>query len=343
MGYVVLQKSKLNDFIATLSSEQKVMAPVSKGYNNYAFEQVTSGEQVSMDYIPTILPPKKYFMPQQETIVKYDTSEGQKMEAVVEYEKMTVFGVHTCDIAGISCLNMVFSERPRDLNYLTRKNKIGIIGLECNKKCDEHATCGLMQNFTPNGGYDLFFTDLGDYFMVHVNTNLGDDMVARVNIFDKAEGDHHKALEALRAEKQKVFKSEVDIDHDELTDLLKNTQESKVWEERGKECLACGNCTNVCPTCYCFDMVDDINLDLKTGQRTRVWDSCQHESFATVAGHENFREERSDRQRHRFNRKFYYPVSKFNKYFCTGCGRCTRACMAEISMPATLKQLAKEK
>jgi len=99
-------------------------------------------------------------MPQYETIATYDTFNGQNMKPVVEYENIVLFGVHTCDLAGIQCLNMVFSEHPKDTNYLTRKNKILVMGYECNSYCDEYALCRLVHNHLPNGGYDLFFTNL---------------------------------------------------------------------------------------------------------------------------------------------------------------------------------------
>jgi len=73
-----------------------------------------------------------------------------------------------------------------------------------------------------------------------------------------------------------------------------------------------------------------------------MWDSCQNESFALVAGGENFREERSQRQRHRYYRKFKYNVDRYARFFCTGCGRCSRTCMAGIDLKETLKQLVEE-
>ena len=76
-NYAVLKKEDFNDFIASLAKRQKLVAPVHKGYNNFAFEEVTSGEEVSLDYIPTILPPKKYFMPQTEAIQEFNKKEQQ--------------------------------------------------------------------------------------------------------------------------------------------------------------------------------------------------------------------------------------------------------------------------
>jgi sulfhydrogenase subunit beta (sulfur reductase) len=105
--YLVLKKSKFNEFISKLAKMQPLVAPVKKGQKSYAFEQVTTGEEVSLDYIPTILPPKKYFLPQKETLMKFD-KDKYKWIPVTEYKKMTIFGVHTCDLAGIQCLNMVF-------------------------------------------------------------------------------------------------------------------------------------------------------------------------------------------------------------------------------------------
>lgn len=342
MQYVTLKKDTLNEFITELIKSQKVVAPVAKGYNKFAFEQVTSGNQVSINYIPTILSPKKYFMPQFETLATFDTTKGQDMQPVVEYEEMILFGVHTCDLAGIQCLNMVFSERPKDINYLIRKNKITIIGFECNDYCDEYASCRLVHNHTPNGGYDLFMTDIDTKYIIHINTQAGDKIVENSKLFIEATQTDLKALDSVREKKRKIFANEVPVVHEKIPEMFSKSYNSKVWDDLDKRCLACGNCTNVCPTCYCFDVIDEPNLDFKTGVRYRRWDSCQNEQFAKVAGGESFREERGARQRHRYFRKFKYPMDKFSRLFCTGCGRCSRTCMASINLKETLNQLVEE-
>jgi sulfhydrogenase subunit beta (sulfur reductase) len=340
--YVVLRKDNFDGFISRLSRLQKLVAPVSKGHNNFAFEEVTAGYEVAVNYIPTILPPKKYLMPQRETLLEFNVSKGLESTPVVEHEKTTIFGIHTCDIAGIQCLNMVFSTRPRDFNYLTRKERTTIIGLECNDYCDEYANCTLVNANHPHGGYDLFFTGMGEYFIVHVNTQAGEEIIAAAKFFEDANDEQLKALASLREKKRKIFKNEVPIDPWKITELFDRSFDSKVWDELGERCLACGNCTNVCPTCYCFDVKDELNLDLKSGKRYRVWDSCQAEPFAAVAGNHNFRKERADRQKHRYYRKFRYPVDTYHRLFCTGCGRCSRTCMAGIRLKETLNALIKE-
>jgi sulfhydrogenase subunit beta (sulfur reductase) len=340
--YVILKKEKFNDFISALSKTQKLVAPVAKGYNQFTFEEVSSGNEIALKYIPTVLPPKKYFMPQRETLLEFRVAKGAEAVPVVEYEPMTIFGVHTCDFAGIQCLNMVFSVRPKDYNYLIRKNKITLIGLECNDYCDEYASCHLVNASFPGGGYDLFFTDLGDYFIVHVNTQTGDWVVNATGFFEKAGTSHMNDLERLREHKRQVFKNEVPIESRHIPELFDISFGASVWKDLNERCLACGNCTNVCPSCYCFDIRDELDLRLKNGIRYRVWDSCQLEPFARVAGGINFRKERSARQRHRYYRKFRYSVDRFSRFFCTGCGRCTRTCMASISLKETLNALIKE-
>ena len=131
MNYHILTKDKLDSFVKGLAKKMKVYGPVAKGFNNFAFEEVASAGEMALTYIPTILPPKKYFMPQREKLLDFDLTGGKpKDTAVVDAPEIALFGVHTCDLAGIQSLNMVFGERPRDYNYILRKEKIFIIGLE---------------------------------------------------------------------------------------------------------------------------------------------------------------------------------------------------------------------
>ncbi len=341
MKYHILEKSKLDEFIRKLSKKMRVVAPCEKGNGNYVFSEINSSSEIAFNYIPTILPPKKYFMPPREKIVEFKINGDVKENIFIENERIAIFGVHTCDLSGLQCLNIVFNEKPVDHNFILRKENMFIIGLECNSYCDSYASCALVNAHLPNGGYDLFFTDLGNRYIINVNTQEGEELVESFKL-PAATSKDMLDLQKIREEKKKVFKNEINVDPSIIPQIFEKSYNSKVWEEVGNKCISCGNCTNVCPTCYCFDMEDKVNLDLKTGERIRSWDSCQFETFAKVAGGENFREERSIRQRHRVYRKFKFSIDKYNRFFCTGCGRCSRTCMAGINLKEILIKLAEE-
>ena len=108
------------------------------------------------------------------------------------------------------------------------------------------------------------------------------------------------------------------------------------------ECVGCGTCNLVCPTCFCFDVEDNMDLSLQNGTRDRSWDGCMLNGFAAVAGGENFRKTLADRQRHRVYRKFKYITYITGEPWCVGCGRCTVYCTAGISIVEIVNQLCVE-
>ena len=337
--YVLLKKKDFSLFVTKIVQKKKLVAPVSRPNNNFAFEEVTRAEQIALKYIPTILPPKKYFLPQREKIQQFD-KQARQWTPAIDGEDVVVFGIHTCDLAGIEFLDRVMNADPKDINYISRRPKVTTIGLECNDYCDHFASCRVMNTHLPSGGYDLFLTELKESFLIQIATPTGEELIKLIGICPLASDADKKELADLRKKKEAIFKPEIKPTHERLKPLLAASKESPVWNDLDSRCLACGNCTNVCPTCYCFDIRDDIDLNLNTGIRYRVWDGCQSENFAKVAGGENFRKSRGARQRHRYMRKFNYPVDKFQMYSCTGCGRCSRTCMAKINLKETLNALA---
>ena len=128
----------------------------------------------------------------------------------------------------------------------------------------------------------------------------------------------------------------------ELPGLLRRSFHNVLWDERADKCLSCGGCNLVCPTCYCFDVKDEVDLSLKEGRRYRVWDGCVLEDFAKVGSGENFRERRAQRYRHRFYRKGMYLYDKYGHIACVGCGRCASACLPDIADPVAVYNALKE-
>ena len=342
MRYVYLEKGDLGKFVDLLKLKRRVVAPVAKE-NKFVFAEIDGIDEVSMEYIPTILPPKKYVFPQTESLGTFNMGDTKISDTSLEIIPTAVFAAHTCDIDGLECLDAVFHDDPADPYYKKRRKSLIIIGYECMAPCDEHATCFDMDTHNPKAGYDIMITDAGEKFILHVNSNEGETLVDASSIFRKEDEARIKAeLKKVRRLKQEKFKKKLDADFMELPKVFDAMYNGKTWEDVGKKCVSCGNCTAVCPTCYCFDIQDEVKLDVTGGERKRIWDSCQLEEFAEVSGGENFREERASRQRHRYYRKFNYSIKKFKKSFCTGCGRCTRACVADISLIETVNDLTKE-
>ncbi len=329
MSLRILDKGAVAPLINALMADYRVVGPQAKG-SKFAFDPITDPAQLRLDYDMTILPPKKVFQPPEERLATF-TMQGE-VEPVMEVEPTVLFGVHTCDLRAILLLDQAFSQDYADAHYLERRKQTTIVSLECLEPCDEHSFCKSMGTLAADEGYDLHLTDLGAAYAIDVATEAGEQLLSKYGTAtEAAEADVRRLNEVLGA-KWPRFTYRLDFDAAELPAMLHTAYDHPLWEQLGERCLACGSCTNVCPTCYCFNVVDEVNLALTEGERLRHWDSCQLTEFASVAAGENFREARSARQRHRFMRKGKYLYEKFGELGCVGCGRCVRTCVAKISI-----------
>lgn len=339
MKHAVIKKGEMGRWFDALKGKGKVFGPKKKK-GAFVFGPIAEFEEMALFYIPTILPPKKYYFPSKEKLLHFsiDPFRAQAANGHLE-EEMILFGVHTCDIAGIQCLDMVFSEKPADPYYLARKEHATLIGIECMDYCDKHASCAAVGTHVYKGGYDIMLTDIGDEYAMHINSEKGESLIqGKSYIREMNDEDELKWRRAL-AEKAKKFRNEFKEELKGVDAAFDKEFFSAVWEDVGRRCVGCTNCNSVCPTCYCFDVADELALSGAEGDRVRTWSYCQMDDFAKVATGEDFRPGRDARQRHRYYRKFQYSVKKYNKYFCTGCGRCTRTCMAKISLIETVNSL----
>lgn len=341
MSLTILNKKDFVAFVEKLLPNYRVVGPIH--YNGgYAFDDVSSPSDLVMEYPTTILPPKKYLLPQREVLFKFDKTYGGSVVPPPAAQPTVVFGVHTCDLHAIQLLDAVFTTGHVDPNYVNRRMKTLIIGVECLTPCDEHSFCKSMGTLTADEGYDLHLTDLGDSYAVDIGTQAGRDLLAQFSTARASTDKDMGRLNQVISDKWPKFPYRLDFDVSDLPSILGLSMKSPHWEELGERCLACAACTNVCPTCFCFDVKDEIEFDLRHGQRTRNWDSCQLDEFATVAGGHNFRQSRALRQRHRFMRKGKYILEAHDYLGCVGCGRCARACLVDITPVAVFNELHRQ-
>ena len=105
----------------------------------------------------------------------------------------------------------------------------------------------------------------------------------------------------------------------------------KQWEELGSRCLACGNCTQACPTCFCHNYLDELSFDGQSATRTQEWDSCFFNDYSYLHG-SHARKERGQRYRHWISHKLSHWQTQFGTPGCTGCGRCITWCPVGIDL-----------
>jgi sulfhydrogenase subunit beta (sulfur reductase) len=341
VSLTIIHKLDLEGFIENLQQEYRVAGPVRRN-GGFTFDWVSPAQEMHLGYPTTILPPKKYLLPPKEVLLEFGNGSHGKPRAVKQAEPTVIFGVHTCDLHAIHLLDVVFSTGNIDPHYLKRREQTLIVSIECLIPCDEHSFCKSMGTLTADEGYDLHLTDLGESYAVDVGTEAGGMMLEKFAKTRTPNSEDIHKLNAVLSEKWPKFPYRLEFDVSDLPSLLNLSMKSPVWTELGETCLSCAACTNVCPTCFCFDVKDEVELDLQRGKRVRVWDSCQLDQFATVAGGHNFRKSRALRQRHRFMRKGKYILDAHQYLGCVGCGRCARACLVNITPVTVFNELFRQ-
>lgn len=342
MSLKIIPKENMGAFVANLVGAYHVVGPKEKA-QKFVFGPIDSPDELRLDYDTTILPPKKYLLPQKEKLFEFEAASFET-KPVINEQPTVILGVHTCDLHAIRLLDTVFDHKYQDQHYLARRANTILVGFECLHPCDDHSFCKSMGTLTPpSGGYDLHLTDLGDSYAVDIESEKGAWLIAEHAQARDANDDDYRRINTVLSEKWPRFPYKLDFDIGELPALMSVSEKSPLWQQLGEICLSCGSCTNVCPTCYCFDVHDKVDLSLNTGYRERVWDSCQLDEFALVAGGHDFRPSRAARQRHRFFRKGKYQTDAYGLLGCVGCGRCARACLVDITPVKTFNELYRQR
>jgi len=251
--------------------------------------------------------------------------------------------VHPYDLHGIATVEAAMTTAPEDANFLARRAATRVIGLNIQGYVNDQQFMADMETTgQPGGVADLFLTDIGDRYFVEIGTESGSKMRHACDLFTPAGPADHKARQEYDARKAANFAKRLPYNARYLPELLEASYDSLLWDAVARRCFSCGTCTNVCPTCYCFDVQDKLNVDAASGVRQRRWDSCQLKVFAEVASGENFREHRASRLRHRMFRKGSYVLERTGRTGCVGCGRCSLHCVADISILETFQQITGE-
>lgn len=317
--YYIDKQTLLGDLFYYLKiNNYKIIAPV-KEVNGYMLKPVSSPENIVLDYIRTINGPKHFLIPNKEVLLKWYRNGGRIVFDKQEVsEKLAFFLIKPCDANAIILLDATMKDTPMDPYYSARRENSIVIILDC-KDADEYCFCESMNTRIPweNSG-DLWLVPIGDNdFAAKPLSDKGLKLVKELGLLPTTKPDIRTGMTKKRLP---------ELDVDELYKLY----DSNKWMELSEKCLLCGGCMAACPTCTCFDIIDELSPEGNSGHRLRVWDSCIFRSFTIVAGGRIVRKDPIDRFKHRYYHKFQYFVKRWNVYGCTGCGKCAQQCPMHI-------------
>lgn len=334
MEVKIIGKDAIGKFIASLIHSEKVIG-VKKQENKFAFGEIKDAGELVMDYDVTLRPPKIFFQPPCENILDFKIGKNTEIKARFEAEPFILFGVHSYDLKALNQMDKIWADGAADEHYLSKRRAATIIAMEPTR-ASKWSFWASMDAILADKGFDLLFTDIGDRYAVEIESKKGRALISKHAPDTKtATKEDIEVRNRVREKLSSLCNSDraIKARPEEITPLVKNNYAHPIWEKQAEKCYSCGSCNLVCPTCYCFDVKDSIELDLKHGTRYRAWDGCLLEAFASVGSGENFREHRSDRFRHRILRKTVFVPEKIGALACVGCGRCSEACLPDITDP----------
>lgn len=327
----VISKENLKSLVNGLIGQMEVVG-VKARQGKYVYDKISSFDELSLDYDLTVMPPTKYLLPATEKLLIFTVGDGAKMEPVIESTPRAIIGVHPYDVKAIELLDEVFFNHNPDPNYIARRKNTVIIALDCLNPAPE-SFAPSMGTATTRTGFDLLLTDIGNEYFVTVGSTKGADILVDYAETREPTRDDIARQKLALDEASSKYKLSLNEPRERLPKLLEENYDNPYWESRSSTCLSCGSCVMVCPTCFCFDVQDEMSLNLKEGERFRQWDGCVLVDFAKVATGENFRHDKASRLRHRIFRKGKYIMERYGKVGCVGCGRCATACLADIASP----------
>ena len=249
-----------------------------------------------------------------------------------EVPKYAFLGVRACDLRAMEIQDAVFDEgRGVDPRYIARRRASLVIAVNCTRAGGTCFCASMETGPRVGGGFDLALTEIVDdgrhEFLVEVGSDIGAAVLARVDQ-RAASGSDLKRADAAISEAAASMGREMVPD---AAEFLARNLENPHWDEVAKRCLSCGNCTMVCPTCFCTTVEDTTDLAGESAERWRKWDSCFSVEFSYIHGG-SIRRETAARYRQWITHKLSTWHEQFGTSGCVGCGRCITWCPVGIDI-----------
>ncbi len=274
---------------------------------------------------------KRFFFAPHEPLLRVErTGVSFHVEANVPAQRRLAFlGVRPCDLAALAIQDRVFLGGPHvDPYYEARRRSAFLIAVNCTHAVRTCFCASLGSGPDVTAPHDLELTELQPGFVARAGSDAGREVLAALAWREATADELAQEAERLAACARSLSRS---LDRQGLPEVLYGNLDHGRWDEVAARCLACGNCTMVCPTCFCHTESDRVALDGTIAERNRSWDSCFAPDHGYVHG-KNLRPHTREKYRQWLTHKLAGWVEQFGTSGCVGCGRCITWCPTGIDL-----------
>jgi len=302
----------------------------------YRLEQTSSHEVFGVVHGPQSLKPF-VFAPREPLLQIERSKDGFATSPTLpQSEKVAVIGARACDLAGLAIQDRIFlQDIHRDPYYAARREGLFLIAVNCTRAMSTCFCASMETGPRAKNGYDLVLTEIDDQLLVEAGSEAGRDLLSNLSLSTGSEQLSAEAATRIEACAQSQVRR---LDHSRLPQALYEAHEHPRWEEVAGRCLACANCTMVCPTCFCHTVEETPDLSHQHTTHARLWDSCFTQEHGYIHG-KNMRPTIKDRYRMWLTHKLASWIDQFGTSGCVGCGRCITWCPVGIDLTEELPAL----
>jgi len=273
---------------------------------------------------------KQFLFPPAETL--FTVRDDVIASSLPEPRKMAFVGVRACELAAIQVQDRVFlGGEHEDAHYRQRRNNILIVAVDCAQAAP---TCFCTANDdgpSVGGGADVVLTEINPQdpeYLVRFVSDRAESLIAEIGGSEVTPAQREQAKAAVQQTAAQITRQ---LPREGLREDLYAALGHPHWDDIAGRCLGCGNCTQVCPTCFCSTTAEVYDLESGDVSHDRVWDSCFTEMHSYTHGGSIHRETRT-RYRQWLTHKLASWEDQFDMSGCTGCGRCISWCPVGIDL-----------
>jgi len=306
------------------------------------FKEVSSFQELALNDITPLHPPKSFLFPLTEKLFSYEKTEkgsptiSSEIESIPS-QKRILFGLRACDLHAIEYLRHFYEGNFPDQYFLTKLENTILVGIACEYPSNACFCTTMGISPVSEAGADIYLTPHENYFVVEFLTEKGKSIQSYFSgLLKKAEASDDQLKASIEEKTSQKLLEKIELNG--IKGQVGKTYDQPFWKKYSDNCVVCGGCTFDCPTCTCFDARDTAETK-EAGYRYRAWDSCAFSTFTLHASGHNPRGTKVDRLRQRIMHKYHYSVVQMQTWSCTGCGRCIRVCPVGINTRSILKDI----